>query len=451
MLLEVSERLGADALERVVGRLLVHHDALRLRFLPSDSGWQQISSAPDETVPFTRVDLSGVTDPELAAAVERAAGEIQQGLDLTEGPLLRAAYFDLGAGRPGRLLLVIHHLAVDGVSWRILLADLQEGCLRASRGEEIEFPPKTTSFKHWARGLTEYARSGELREEVEYWADEKRVRAERLPVDYEGGAGTEASSRVVTTSLGAEETQALLHQIPAAYHTQINDILVAALVRVLAKWAGGSHVLVDLEGHGREAILEDADVSRTVGWFTSIFPVLFEVGAGEGPGETLKSVKEHLRLLPRRGVGYGILRYLTEDAEVSARLKALPPAEVSFNYLGQFDQVVDESPDSLFRGAREATGPTKSPLSGRTHLLGVGCMVAGGRLRVNWEYGEDAHRHATVEGLAEKYVAALRELIAHCQSGTGVSYTPSDFSKMKMSQEELDELMRELEEETTGS
>jgi non-ribosomal peptide synthase protein (TIGR01720 family) len=263
-----------------------------------------------------------------------------------------------------------------------------------------------------------------------------------LPVDHPGEANSVASARSLSVSLSAEETRALLQEVPEAYHTHINDVLLTALTQAIAPWAGSRSLLVDLEGHGREEIFEEVDLSRTVGWFTTLFPVLLELPEADDPGEALKSVKEQLRCIPHRGIGYGLLRYASGDAAIAAKLQTLPQAEISFNYMGQFDPSRTAAP--LFEITEDGCGPVRSQRGSRSHLLSVNGMVEGGRLQLNWTYNEDRHCHATIEGLAQAFIDALRALITHCQSAEAGGYTPSDFQKARVSQKDLDRLMSRI-------
>ncbi|MBW4457215.1 MAG: amino acid adenylation domain-containing protein, partial [Nostoc indistinguendum CM1-VF10] len=444
VLLEVPPDLKPKLLKQVVQQLLVHHDALRLRFAPSDSGWQQVNAAPDETVPFTVVDLSELSSGEQPAALEATVTELQASLNLSEGPVMRVALFHFGIDQPGRLLLIVHHLAVDGVSWRILLEDLTTAYQQLNRGSAIQLPPKTTAFKDWAERLTEYGQSETLAAELDYWLAESRSGVAPLSVEYPSGreANTVASAAQVSVSLSVEQTNTLLQEVPSAYNTQINDVLLTALVQSFAQWTGERSLLVNLEGHGREELFEDVDLSRTVGWFTTVFPVLLDLGEVDHPGEALKSVKEQLRRLPKRGIGHGLLRYLSQDAATRLQLQALPQAEVSFNYLGQFDQVLSES--ALLRPAKEPSGSEHSPLERRSYLLEVNGFVALGRLQLNWTYSEKVYQRTTVERLALEFIEALKSLIAHCQLPEAGGYTPWDFPDAALSQEELEELVAEL-------
>jgi len=417
--------LNPDLLQQTLQKLLLHHDALRLRFNQSEGCWQQFNALPDETVPFSLIDLSTLQEGALSQTIESTSSQLQASLNLNSGPLLRVALFHLGTQKPSRLLLVIHHLAVDGVSWRILLEDIKTAYQQLESGKPIQLPPKTTSFKHWVEKLTQYAQSPAAKKELTYWSNISTPKSTHLPVDCKGGANTKASARSVKVSLNEKETRALLQEIHKAYHTQINDILLTALVQVLATWSGSNSILIDLEGHGREEILPDVDLSRTVGWFTSIFPVLLELNATENLPDAIKSIKEQLRAIPNRGIGYGVLRYLSGDAEITSQLSSKPQAEVSFNYLGQFDWGMQEN--SFFKLAPESFGFEHSQLGQRTHLLEINGLVVENQLQLEWTYSSNFHSCATIESLAEDFAARLRTLIAHCLSADASGYTPDVF------------------------
>ena len=344
--------------------------------------------------------------------------------------------------------MIIHHLVVDSVSWRIVLEDMQMAYQQLSAGQMMQLPPKTTSFKHWAERLVAYAQSAEARQEITYWLAAPRAPVGRLPVDYPGGANTMAVAHTVSVSLSTQETHALLQEVPQAYQTQINDALLTALVQAFARWTGEHTLLIDLEGHGREEVVEGVDLSRTVGWFTTLFPVCLHLDPAATPADALKTVKEQLRRIPKRGIGYGVLRYLSQDTEVTEALRALAQAEVCFNYLGQDHQIV--SGPVFFGPVRETSGPHRSPRGGRRYLLEINGRLAGGRLLLDWTYSECLHRRDTIERLAQHCIEALRTLIVHCQSPGARGFTPSDFPQMKLSQQELDELITALGESAEG-
>src|SRR5258705_2581520 len=309
VLLECRRPLPPALLAEALRHLLAHHDALRLRFRRTDSGWQQAHADWGGAVAFEHIDLSELEAAAQPAALTQHADRLQASLDLAAGPLLRAALFALGP-QEQRLLLISHHLVIDGVSWRILLEDLHAAYTALERGEAVRLAPKTVSFKHWAAGLMAYAQSEEAQRECAYWQSIPWSQAPRLARDHLEGINSAGSARTVSARLNAADTQALLQEVPGVYHTQINDVLLTALVEAMAAWTGRRTLLVALEGHGREELLADVDVSRTVGWFTSLFPVLLDLDTARDPESALKSVKEQLRAIPRRGIGYGILRHL---------------------------------------------------------------------------------------------------------------------------------------------
>ena len=437
VLLEVQQQIDPDLLEQALQQLLLHHDALRLKFEPTEFGWQQVhQSSADVSLQLNRWDFSALTEAEQKQAIETTVNELQASLNLVNGTLLRVGFFDLGASKPSRLPIVIHHLVVDGVSWRILLEDLQTAYEQLSKREQVALPAKTTSFGRWSQKLRKYARSTTLKQELNYWRGQLLKPSNTLPVDFAGGSNTMASVGHISSHLSSQETQALLKEVPQIYNTQINDVLLTALVQAFAQWTGESTLLVNLEGHGREDIADEVNLSRTVGWFTSVFPILLSLEDTFDSEDALKKVKEQLRSIPNRGIGYSVLRYLSEEPKVTEELKSLPQAEVVFNYLGQFDQSL--SPSSLFDLAPESSGLACSPKNKRSHLLEINGMVNQGQLQLKWSYSQNLHDRTTIETLAQYYIEALRSLIAHCQSPDTGGFTPSDFPLAQLKQEELD-------------
>lgn len=397
LLLEPNERLDLSLVESTVAHLLEHHDALRLRFV---NGRQCYAS--EEVLRCVRgVDVF----------VESAVEAIQRELDLSNGPVLQVVLFDLETGGQ-RLLIVVHHLAIDGVSWRILLEDFERVYRQLQAGDRITLPPKTTSFQRWAERLDQLAQSPEVLKELKYWktlCGSLRTSAiSALTEDSQRRDNTEGSSRTFTVSLSADDTNALLQHVPRIYHTHIDDALLTALARAFPAEA----LLVELEKHGREELFEDVDLSRTVGWFTSAFPVLLK---SQGTlGDALKATKEQLRRIPHGGIGYGLLRYLCRDEAVAREMSLLPRAEVSFNYLGQLDQMFQAS--GLFRLARESSGTTRDRDAQRGNLLEINASIIGGCLQAEWTYSTKIHDRATVEKIAHDFRAELQKLIAHCLS-----------------------------------
>ncbi|HEY2739905.1 MAG TPA: condensation domain-containing protein, partial [Thermoanaerobaculia bacterium] len=453
--LEPGEPLDPGALGSALAAVLEHHDALRLRFHrevgPAEAlGWRQENAAAEPVTPFHRIDLAGLPEPRRRETLDRATAALQTGFDLSRGPLTRLALFETGSGMPGLLLWTAHHLVVDGVSWRVLLEDLEDSYRQAVRGLRPVLPPKTAAFRDWALRLTGHAAPGAPARELDHWLGVARTPVPRLPVDFTGGAeSTVGEEATVSFELTADETSDLLQTVPSVYHNRIDEALLSALARTLAGWTGSPRVRVDLEGHGREPIFaedDELDTSRTVGWFTAIHPVILEAGTAD-PGAALVSAKERLRAVPGRGVGYGLLRHLG-GGEAARLLAAAPAAEISFNYLGQLGQLDAASSGgrSLFRSSAAPAGPPRSPRGHRTHLLEIVGRVTGGRLQITLAYGSRVHRQETAERLSEAYAGALRELIRHCREREDQVFTPSDFPKALLDAGGLDRLSALLAE-----
>jgi amino acid adenylation domain-containing protein/non-ribosomal peptide synthase protein (TIGR01720 family) len=441
IMVELRQPVSPDILKQALPSLLVQHDALRLRFYQEKCGWQQVNASPgDKDTFFAQIDLSTLSPTEQESVIQATITEIQSSLNLSQGPIARVAFFDLGVQQPSRLLIVAHHLAVDGFSWKILLEDLEKAIAQLSQGKTIQLPPKTTSFKQWSYRVQEYAKSAVLQQEKAYWLSQAQKPISPLPVDYPDGDNTVASAQTISIALSAEETNALLQQVPQVYQMQINDVLLSAIAQEFAQWTGHTSLLVDLEGNGRDDIFNDLDLSRTVGWFTTLLPVVLDLGKVTEPKDALISCKEQLRRITNEGLGYGVLRYLTEEA---TQLQSAPQAEVIFNYLGQLDRFIPE--ESIFKLTHWNLDPRRSPQGKRTHLLEGNAFVSNGQLWLTWTYSENLYKRATIESLTENCWQKLREIIAHCQSPEAGGYTPSDFPDVELSQAQLDKALAELE------
>ena len=445
-----GEVLDPLRLEGALTALLEHHDALRLRFTRDQQGQptQYIADLNSAgRLAFAWIDLAALAPREQQRALPALLKELQASLHLERGPLFRAAFVDLGPATPAKILLVAHHLVVDAVSWRILLEDLETAYRQLSREEPPRLPAKTSSFKRWAEQLTTFAASTELLQEAGYWLSLLERNIPDIPLDryVSREENTEEWARVVSCSLDAAETRALLQEVPGVYHTQINDLLLAALALAVRGWSGAHSFLIDLEGHGREEIGGALDLSRTVGWFTSLFPVVLDLADVREPGEVITMIKEQLRQVPNRGIGYGVLRYLAPQRELIARLRSLPGAQISFNYLGYLDQAGEQA--SLFRPAWEQGTSNFSLKARRSHMLDILGGVSDGQLRLTWIYSARLHDRATIERLAQRYLEELRRLIAHCLSPQAGGHTPSDFPLAQLNARALQKIAQLIGED----
>ncbi|MET9596109.1 condensation domain-containing protein, partial [Streptomyces sp. NPDC006516] len=293
VLVEVDAGLSVGVWERVVRCLLVQHDGLRARFVCEGGVWRaELGGVPD-VVPCEVVDVSSCGVGGREAFVVEVAGRVQGGLSLGGGDVFRVVVFTgWGGGLPDRVLLVAHHLVVDVVSWRIVLEDLRALVGRVGSGLDPVLPAKSSAWRDWTARLGVEARGGVTSGEVGYWLGQVEP-VGGVPLDRVGagtvGGNTVGGSRVCGVVLGVEETRALLRDVPAVFDTRVNDVLLAGVAAAVGAWSGVDRVRVDVEGHGREELFDDLDVSRTVGWFTTISPVMLPVPSVGGVGEGLKA------------------------------------------------------------------------------------------------------------------------------------------------------------------
>jgi amino acid adenylation domain-containing protein/non-ribosomal peptide synthase protein (TIGR01720 family) len=413
LLVEPLAALDTAALETALRALVSHHDALRLRLR---DGKLDNAGPLDPTHPvLTLADITGTPADHRAAAIEDIGTRAQTGLDLGSGCLLRAVHIRL-TDTSERLLLVAHHLGVDGVSWRILLEDLATAYRRTAEHRSIALPPKTTSYRAWAHHLAEHANSAVP--EIPQWTSLLTGPGRTVPRDGDAdvAVNTHGDAETVTVLLSPERSRILLRAKESTEH-----ILLTALGRTLRAWTGQPRVVVDLEGHGREPFSDGVDLSRTAGWFTTIHPVALPPAG--------------IRRTVHNGLHYGLLRYASTNP-AAERLRALPAPEVRFNYLGH---VPESGPGELFRLLPDSAGPAADPRARRPYVLDVTAVVLDGRLRIGWTYGPALHRRETIQTLADQLLHELDALLAAPHAAD------SGFAEAELSEQELEGLMDELD------
>ncbi|MEU9118006.1 condensation domain-containing protein, partial [Streptomyces sp. NPDC048483] len=471
MLLQVPAGMQPDHLAGALQTVLDHHDALRLRLhTAADATWSLEVTEPgtvraDEVL--RRTDATGLAGEELFAVLRTEGARALAELAPAEGRMVRAVWCDAGPDRPGRLLLLLHHLVVDGVSWRILLPDLQAAYEALTAGRTPGLEPTGTSLRTWATRLT--ALAAERHAELPLW---KRVVEGADPCltdrPFDPEHDLAGSLRHLTVTLPTETTSGVLTAVPALYQAGVADVLLTGLALAVARrrQAAGQNaqagLLLDLEGHGREeSVLSGVDISRTVGWFTSMYPVRLGLGpvdldaalaGGPAAGTALKQVKEQLRALPDNGIGYGLLRHL--DAATAAELTGGATPQLGFNYLGRYATAEDESPAADWMRAPEGAELGASggdPAMRLSHGLEITCYTQdradGPRLVTTWAWPEGLLAETSVRALADAWFQALAALVAHAQSPAAGGFTPSDITLVNLSQDEIDAFENALADE----
>ncbi|MBI5804930.1 amino acid adenylation domain-containing protein [candidate division TA06 bacterium] len=431
VMLSARDVLDAALIKQAFAHLIAHHDALRMVYrFENDNVIQYNQGMEQHLFSFREADLRGVLD--IRKEADEISGQIQAGLDLERGPLVSLGLFRTDQG--DHLLIVIHHLAVDGVSWRILLEDLSMLYDQLLKGAAAGLPPKTVSFKTWAENLDKYAQSSMLQREKDHWQGLVKCGARQLPKDGPAGDDTQAQSAIEDFQLTADQTAKLNGPAHQAYNTEINDLLLSALALAVREWTGLDSIAVNLEGHGREQALGPLDVSRTVGWFTSQYPVILEIPGSGDLGYIIKSIKESLRNVPNKGIGYGLLRYMSK---AKAGEYDLTP-EISFNYLGHFN---DHGNNGKFGLSEMPAGAMLSPRSQRDHALDINCLVLKGRLTVKVSYNRQQYREETIGRFLKHFSGSLNSIIGHCLGKETSESTPADYGAKDLSMEELGDIL----------
>ncbi|MEU3712658.1 non-ribosomal peptide synthetase [Streptomyces catenulae] len=455
---------GADPerLTTALGALLDHHDALRTRLTAPAPGLWSPEVLPPGSVPatVTRVEAAPGDDADALLAAELAAARAR--LDPATGRLLAAVLLDAGPDAPGRLLLVIHHLAVDGVSWRVLLDDLTAAWRAVAEGREVRLDPVPTPYRRWARALADEARSARRVAELPLWSAQSGDGADATATlgdrpldpatDVHGTAGR------LRAELPADRTAAALTDAPAAFRAEAGEVLLTALTLALTGHdhrAGGTatRALIELEGHGREEVATPdgpLDLSRTVGWFTSVFPALLDVGrldrdavrdGGDACATALGRVKETLRALPDHGFGHGLLRHLNPQTATVLARHTTP--RVGFNYLGRFRT----GPDAAWALRPGAFGLTAAPTTPLRHLVELVATVEerpeGPVLVAEWTWADGAVAADDVRRLADDWFRALDALAARAARPGAGARTPADFPLVRVERSEIETYERE--------
>jgi non-ribosomal peptide synthase protein (TIGR01720 family) len=430
-------RFQPETLQAVILKLQEHHDALRMTFKREKQGWVQTNQGPDYPCELEVFDFRGQSGEKARQAREDKIEEIQASFRLDKGPLMKWTIFRHDEG--DYLLITSHHLVIDTVSWRILFEDIEELYKQHQKGQPLQLPLKSDSYKTWSERLAEYAVSPALLQEKAYWAAlESSGPGESPPFPrdfpYEGNYVKDAHT--LSFCLNREHTELLLTRAHEAFGTEMNDLLLTALGLSVRQLLGNQKVAVTLEGHGREEIFEDIDINRTVGWFTSIYPVVLDMSYENHLPRQIKEIKECLRRVPHKGIGRGILRYLTPGEHTdSIDFKWCP--QIGFNYLGQFDTNIRQL---SFQLVQEPIKSTQSKEGRRLYELEIGGITAGKRLTMTVTFSRKQYKLETMENFMNCYKRNLEQVIMVCADRQDKELTPSDLTYKNLSIDQIDQI-----------
>ncbi|MCH5584990.1 amino acid adenylation domain-containing protein [Shimazuella sp. AN120528] len=426
MLLILKQPLSASIFTAALEKLMEHHDSFRLRFVETDRGWRQSYSTISASVPFQVLDISSLSEEEQMEAIKQVGQRTQTSLHLNEGPVFRAIYFKHAIEQADKLLLVAHHLIIDGVSWRIILEDLSDIYQQLEMGKEPVLSAKTTSYQAWSNTLLKLTQSRDWAKEIAFWNEQQVGKDELLPVCIGESENMQTDAKEISFRLTKELTRQLVTQSFQAYRAHVSELLLASLVNSYHAWSGNDTVSIDLEGHGREeSIADGTDLSRTIGWFTTIYPVKFNIEA-EKWEQLVPIVQRQLSHARKQGITYGMLKYL-KMGELSSS------SQISFNYLGQFQA----DPDSIWEtSTSEGIGSLIDPAFRRPYALDVWSAIQDDQLQVKFTYDPLQFSKVQITSWITLYQQQLNLLIQHCMAKKPQPMLV-DFPSAKLSTEEL--------------
>jgi amino acid adenylation domain-containing protein/thioester reductase-like protein/non-ribosomal peptide synthase protein (TIGR01720 family) len=433
ILLKSNRALEQEKLQQALDAIIVHHPSLQFSFFQDVSGmWYQRANRVPKPVAMEVVELANLTTTEAEQAIAMYSRNIQKGFDIATGNLVKVVMFYIKPIDTYYILIVIHHLVVDTVSWRILAADLEQSYQPFLEGHTNVSLPETSSYQYWVHSLLQYSHSAEIEAERKYWRD---VETQILPLaeDHANGPLSYQHTDRVRVLLSQHETLSLLHQVNQTYRTQINDILVTALILAIGDFNGQYQLSFCLEGHGREEhIAANADLSHSVGWFTSLFPVNLSIDHPYDISQAIKQVKEHLQTIPKKGIGYGLMHYQHQQTFFHQSKRP----NIIFNYLGQWDNVA--SAEHLFSFTDYLLDECICEINAPFFPIEINAEIKHSILTIAWGYSTNHFQSNTIESIAQNFLSRLRQLIVHCQDPKHFGYTPADFPSANLSQHEID-------------
>jgi len=430
VIFERKERFDAEILRKSVGFLVNHHDALRLEFSGKNGINTGFISVKQPSEFFQHIDFSELAEVDLDEAVKLKSAELQSKLDLSKSSLFQAVIFDCGENGV-KLLFFAHHLVIDSISLRILFEDLEQIYAQLENGETPSLVPKTSSYKKWSEQLVENSHSQKVEKELLFWTAQS-AETETFPTDLENELPYLFESADMNESIIDVETTAnLTKSSNHIYSTKTEELIICALTSALNKWKGVDKFCLGLEKHGREGEL---DFSRSVGWFTTFFPVVLGIREAEDLKARIVSTKEKLRSIPNNGLNYGVLRYLRGEKSLNQKPTVL------FNYLGKqnsFESNVFGKGEFVNEGAY-------SPKTERYNLIGINAFIKSGELHSRFDFSTDFYEPSTIENLVQHFEDELRRIVEHCSSKEEIEYTPTDFAEADLNQEDLNSLLSQI-------
>jgi len=433
--LSSKRKLNSEYIKKVFDKIIEHHDTLRIRFQKKNEKYiPAYGDLEDAHYDFKVIDFEGLG--ECSDAVREAIEGIQKNMDIHKGPMTQVGLFKTDSG--DKLFIAVHHLLIDGISWRILIEDFVKGYEQVNNNEMLVLEGKTSSYKNWVEKIFDYSQGNILSNEVEYWKAVESTKTKRLPLNNVAKDNMAYDTTQVDLELSEADTEVLLKQVNKAYQTNLEDVLLTAVGLALEEWIKSEgKVKIYMEGHGREEISKDIDVTRTVGWFTSIYPVVLDIDRDRDLSYQIRNVKEKLRKVPSRGFGYNVLKYIS-----SLKDQGIMPKEysdsISFNYLGQFANGME---CDWIETSDISTGLSVSPKSARVFDIEIYGMIIDAKLSFTFKYNKSAMDQAKMLELVDYFKESLENIKQHCILRESTQITPYDMGCTSLSIDEFDKVM----------
>ncbi|MCK4762555.1 MAG: amino acid adenylation domain-containing protein [Candidatus Aminicenantes bacterium] len=425
-LLEFETEIDRDILVKCFNLLIKHHDGLRLNVDLKTNALFYNNRHLEKDVEIETFDIPA--GDSLEDKIRETGEKVKASFDLQNSLLIKAAIIKCGAEKP-KLLITAHHLVIDGVSWRILLADLYRLYAGFSKGEEATLPAKTASLTDWAACLREYARQEAVQQEVSYW-EEITGSGFSIAGDKAGDAaiGVMKDREKTGFVFDEEQTGTLTRGSRESFKTDVEVLLVTALGSALRDFSGSKEIVLEMENYGR--VLQETDLSRTIGWFTAMYPKMIDMDKEDLTGR-IKSIKEQLRATPNNGIGYGVLKYTAKKISENYQ------SQVRFNYLGKFDREIS---NEIFSYSETGTGSDIGPENVMTVPVEIDCMILQGRLIFDLYYSRGMFSQEKMAGLLEKIKSVLEQMVTYFETEDEVHFTPSDFDTVDLDEDDLEAL-----------
>lgn len=433
--LKVANHLSLTLLKEAINKTFEQHDSLKLRFTQKEGHWIQKYLSDQKGIQI--IEFHSNQTQRIEYKISTYVQRLQKSLNVTEGPTVIVAMLENAQSSEDHdLIIIIHHLLVDIVSWQIILTDFERNIDHLLKKEKSSPQRKTTSFKRWSNHLIESI--NRVKSEKSYWT---RVHEAIQQYDHKQSfTGSEGSTVRLECPLGLAETKALMQEVPKYFGTQLTEIVLSALALSLKKFTHQEGVVIDIEHHGRVPFHEEIDLSRTVGWFTNIYPLYFDLSNNVGPdADLLKKVKNTMREVPNSGLGYGILRYLQPDhAEDQFSFKTLRPP-FSYNFLGNIDQTFIQS--RYFTFSSYLSESARDPNEKRPYLIDFEPYITQENFVLRVGYSSDVFEEAQIQDLVEETIGNIKSLIQLCTTSDEIGYVSGDFPHANIGQKELEKFL----------